>query len=89
MIELAKKDGYKLNFIGLGGSDHWDLDTTLYGLGRGFGSSITTDITRASQFTSRGKEAPLRLKGCGRWKKILPGKETTGKRVDFWACWKF
>jgi hypothetical protein len=89
MTKLAKNDGYRLEFTGLDGSDHWDLDTGHYGLRWGTGSSITTDITRPSVLTCDGQDMPPRLEGCGEWKKILPGKKTSGKGVDCWACWKF
>jgi hypothetical protein len=90
MIKLAKADGFELEFTGLNGSDHYKIDSNVLGkLGLGCENLITSDVTRSSVLLSNARKETRKLVGCGEWRKILPAKGVSKRRVSCWPCWKF
>jgi hypothetical protein len=83
MVEIAQKDGYQLEFVALGGSDHYEdvlKSQRLTSTGASMsGDSITSDITRPSILHIAAPEGlanypPVTLPGCTAWRMILPVK---------------
>jgi hypothetical protein len=92
MIRLANAEGYALSFTGLAGSDHYAIGEHISNLGLGWGTGdlVTSDVTRPSCLVVASGAQPMRLRGCERWRKILPAKSNSHKgRRWCWPCWKF
>ncbi|KAF2107964.1 hypothetical protein BDV96DRAFT_605964 [Lophiotrema nucula] len=71
LCAITLKDGFKVEFAALGGSDHVRVENTTLHLW-GTGNAITSDITRPAEFLVSNDSQPLRIEGHGAWRKILP-----------------
>jgi hypothetical protein len=86
VVELAAKDGFKINFVTCYGSDHFEREKAPSSR-----SVVGSDVTRARGFVRDGGERMSRLRECRPWKKMAGMREILyqdpGEKPECWPCW--